>query len=160
MNTTREMRVYRDLPPETRSAILALSVLVDRIGALPKADRDDLFELLQAWRVAETEEERQSINAAMEEVLAQAPIVVLPLPDASVKSPREQPWCEHIGKKVREIRNEKGMSQQQLAEAAGLTQSHISRIENAEHRPNHFTLDKIARAFGLDVGQLDPCLDD
>jgi DNA-binding XRE family transcriptional regulator len=160
MTATRDMQVYHDLPQEVRSGLLALSILIERIGALPEADRDDLFELLQEWRAVESEEDRRSIHLAMEEILAQAPITVQPLPDAPAKSPKQQPWCEHVGRRIRELRTAAGLSQQELAEKARLTQSHISRIENAEHRPNHFTISKIAEALGVEVGNIDPVVND
>lgn len=67
----RDIQVYHDLPEQVRSSIMALSIL---IGTLPKADRDDLFELLQEWRNSENDEDRRGIHRAMEEVLAQIPV--------------------------------------------------------------------------------------
>ena len=159
MAAIRDIPVYNDLPEQVRSVILALSILVDRLATIPKADRDDLFELLQEWRKVENEEDRRGIQRTMEEILAQIPITVRsleaePLPMAGNR------WCDHIGKTVRSLREEAKLSQSVLAEKAGLTQSHISRIENAEHRPTNFTLEKIAKALGINVSQIDPCLDD
>jgi DNA-binding XRE family transcriptional regulator len=160
MTETRGMQVYQSLPQDVRPGLLALSVLIERIGSLPKPDRDDLFELLQEWRTVESVEDQRSIQLAMEEILAQAPITVRALGEAPVKSPKEQPWCDHVGRKIRDLRSAAGMTQGELAERAGLTQSHVSRIETAEHRPNHFTLVKIAKALNAEVGKIDPCVND
>jgi DNA-binding XRE family transcriptional regulator len=160
MAATRDIQVYHDLPEQVRSSILALSILIDRIGTLPKADRDDLFELLQEWRKVENDEDRRSIHRAMDEILAQIPVTAIPLQAESRQVPAGEPWCNHIGKRVRELREAAGLNQTALAEKAGLTQSHISRIENAEHRPTNFTLEKIAKALGIKASQIDPCLDD
>lgn len=152
---------YDKLPEQVKSAMLALSILIDRIGTLPKADRDDLFQLLQDWRDASDPEEQQSIRRAMEEILAQVPPTVrtVPLPTSSDIGVTRKKWAEHVGKKIKELREAAGWTQMHLAEKAGLPQSHISRLENAEYSPTHLTITKIARAFGIEVGQIDPCSD-
>jgi DNA-binding XRE family transcriptional regulator len=160
MAATRDIQVYHDLPEQVRSSILALSILIDRIGTLPKADRDDLFELLQEWQKVDNDEDRRSIHRAMDEILAQIPVTASPLQAEPHRLPVREPWCNHIGKTVRELREAAGLNQTDLAKKAGLTQSHISRIENAEHHPTNFTLEKIAKALGVKVSQIDPCLDD
>ena len=159
---TNELReTYGKLSTDVRGAVLALSVLIDRIGTLPKVDRDELFELLQEWRKADTPEDQDSIHRAMEEILAQVPITVKPM----TLSPRPamtrglHEWAKHVGKSIRTLREGQGLTQTQLAERAGLPQSHISRLENAEHSPTHLTLEKIAKALGVEVGTIDPCLD-
>lgn len=160
MAATRDIQVDHDLPEQGRSSILALSILIDRIGTLPKADRDDLFELLQEWRNVEDDEDRRSIHRAMDEILAQAPITASPLQAERRGQPVGEARSNHVGKKVRELREAAGLNQTALAERAGLTQSHISRIENVEHHPTNFTLEKIARALGVQASQIDPCLGD
>ena len=157
----KELKTVGSLPADVKSAVLALSILIDRIGSLPRADRDDLFELLQEWRKTSVPEERQSIQDAMEEVLAQMPPTTRalhPLPEsppAKVKS-----WAEHVGGRIKQMRLDAGLTQEQLAERAGLPQSHVSRIENAQHTATSMTLEKIAKALGVDPGRLDPCADD
>jgi DNA-binding XRE family transcriptional regulator len=150
------------LPEPDRAAILALSVLIDRIGKLPDPDRDDLFELLLEWRKADRPEQAKAIREAMEEILATPPCVeakTLPLPERKPVPEKFQKWTDFISKKIRAEREAAGLTQQQLAEKAGLGQSHISRLENGEHSPSHLTLEKIACALGKSVAELDPCLD-
>jgi DNA-binding XRE family transcriptional regulator len=161
MQTSDYRETYANLPQSVKPAILALSVLIERIGSLPKADRDDLFELLQEWRKAETLEEQESIHHAMDEILAQVPpdVQPFPQPDREPLSRGLRPWAEHVGKKIRELRDRAGLTQVQLAERSGLPQSHISRLENAEHSATHLTLEKIAAALGISVGEIDPCAD-
>ena len=48
---------------------LALAVLVDRIGSLPKEDRDDLYELTTVLFRAEDDEARNAASGAMLESL-------------------------------------------------------------------------------------------
>ena len=78
--TTELSATYDGLPETVKSSILALSILVDRIGTLPERDRDDLFDLLVAWRDATDSEEQLSIRKAIEQVLAQTPIIINALP--------------------------------------------------------------------------------
>lgn len=150
MLTKEFSETYSSLTEPVKSVILALSVLIDRIGSLPKPDRDDLFELLQAWRTASDPEEQRSIRLAMEEVLAQTPITVkaLPLIDDKPLSRGLKLWSDHVGRKIKELREKAGLNQARLAEMAGLTQSHISRLENGEHSPTNLTLGKIAKRSG------------
>ena len=67
------------VPAPTSAAQLALAVLMERIQALPQDDKDDLFELSQAWFTADCEEERASARAAMDEILAQQPSGIVPM---------------------------------------------------------------------------------
>ena len=97
----------------------------------------------------------------MEEILAQVPITV----NEMILTPRPEMtrglanWVNHVSATIRSLRESRGWTQTQLAEQAGLPQSHISRLENAAHSPTHLTLEKIARAFGVEVEEIDPCLD-
>ena len=61
-----------------------------------------------------------------------------------------------IGTKIKELREEAGFSQTDLASRSGLTQSHVSRLENGDHSPSNKTLSRIADALGKSVGDLDP----
>ncbi len=148
-------------PKAATSVLLALSVLIDRLELLPKADRDDLFELLQAWRTASTEEEQRSIRRAVEEILAQTAVSVTPMPLGEDKPLARglKNWADHVGKKIRALREGAGLTQAQLAGRAGLPQSHISRLENAEHSATNMTLEKIAKALDVSVHEIDPCAD-
>lgn len=52
-----------------------------------------------------------------------------------------------IGKKIREIREEKGITQEKLALDAGLNRAYIGYIERGERNPSTQTLVKIAKAL-------------
>lgn len=56
--------------------------------------------------------------------------------------------------RLRQIRKEKGMNQESLAAAIGMSQSNISEIENGRHNPTLDTLTKIADALGVPVSGL------
>ncbi|MFD1206198.1 MULTISPECIES: helix-turn-helix domain-containing protein [Sporosarcina] len=52
-----------------------------------------------------------------------------------------------IGKRVKSIRLRKKMTQQQVADLANITKSHVSKIENGQASPALTTLSKIAKAL-------------
>ena len=60
-----------------------------------------------------------------------------------------------LAKRVKELRNQKGWSQQKLAEKAGLAFNTITKIEQglAEH-PNLKTLIKLADVLGVGLDEL------
>lgn len=161
MLTKEPTEVLDSLPEEVQQIVLALSILIARIGSLPPADRDDLFELLTAWRQASDKEEQRCIRRAMTEILTQGKVGVRREPLAAEHPlPRGvKGWAEHVGRKIRSLREKANLTQTQLAEKAGLPQSHISRLENAEHSATHLTLEKIAQALGVTAGDIDPCVD-
>ncbi|MDR3619872.1 MAG: helix-turn-helix transcriptional regulator [Paludisphaera borealis] len=102
----------------------------------------------------------RSLSTALE-ILSQAPSRSTPMPlgdDAPMK-PGLKKWADHVGGKIRELRERAGLNQSELAEKAGLTQSHVSRLENAAHSATHVTLEKIATALGVPVADIDPRAD-
>ncbi len=60
----------------------------------------------------------------------------------------------YVGDKVKRLRDERALTQGELAEKAGLTVAALSRIErnNAEPRPT--TRRKLAEALGVDLSEL------
>ncbi len=59
-------------------------------------------------------------------------------------------------KEIRRIRKERGLTQRGLAAASGVDQATISQIESGRHRPNLDTLDKLAEALSVGVGEFFP----
>jgi transcriptional regulator with XRE-family HTH domain len=57
----------------------------------------------------------------------------------------------YIGRIINLIRKEKGIRQSELALLTGLKQPNLSRIENGLVSPRHGTLEKIAKALGVEV---------
>jgi len=56
-----------------------------------------------------------------------------------------------FGRTLRELRTQKGWSQQELAERAGLSVNAISAFERAERFPRAGTIDQLTSAFGSDA---------
>lgn len=57
----------------------------------------------------------------------------------------------NIGKRIREIRIQKHMTQDQLAVALGTTKAAISRYETGNRRPNYEQLAEISKVLGVSV---------
>lgn len=59
-----------------------------------------------------------------------------------------------FGKRVRKKRVEKGLSQEKLAEKAGLHRTYIGMIERAEKNITLINIEKIAQALEISLGEL------
>ena len=59
-----------------------------------------------------------------------------------------------LGKRIKELRKEKSMSQERLAEIIGIEPNNLSRIENGRNYPTPENLLKIASAFNVTVDKL------
>ncbi len=54
-----------------------------------------------------------------------------------------------VGDRIRILRSEKGLSQEELADKAGIDPSHLGRLERGERNPSLISLDKIINALGV-----------
>jgi ribosome-binding protein aMBF1 (putative translation factor) len=59
-----------------------------------------------------------------------------------------------FGKKVREIRTQKGLSQEQLAHDANVHRTYIGMIERAEKNITLVNIEKIAKALNIEIAEL------
>jgi transcriptional regulator with XRE-family HTH domain len=59
-----------------------------------------------------------------------------------------------IGRRIRQLRLERNMTQQVLADAAELTKGYLSRIENSPTSPPVSTLINIANALGVGIDEI------
>lgn len=59
-----------------------------------------------------------------------------------------------FGKKVREIRKQKALSQEKLAFKAGLHRTYIGMIERAEKNITLLNIEKIAKALEISINNL------
>lgn len=59
-----------------------------------------------------------------------------------------------FGRKLRKIRRDRDLTQDQLAEAIGVTLDFISRMERGQDAASFETLDKLAKALGVPVSEL------
>ena len=56
---------------------------------------------------------------------------------------------ETQGQRIRRVRDERGIKQNHISKVTGITQAHLSRIENDESGVTKNTLRKIAEALGV-----------
>lgn len=61
---------------------------------------------------------------------------------------------DQIGRRIRKLRLDRGLSQQQLATQAGITKSYLSKIENSGSAPPVSTLINLAQSFGVTMDAL------
>lgn len=57
-----------------------------------------------------------------------------------------------IGKRIKALRKEKGLSQAEFAKAVGISQPHLSRVENGYENISKSVQELIAIRFPLTVG--------
>lgn len=55
-----------------------------------------------------------------------------------------------VGRNVRRVRIEKGLTQEELAERAGTSQFYISSLESGRRNPTVVTVASLAKALGVD----------
>ena len=70
------------------------------------------------------------------------------LEDTAPKETTDYDLGNDVGRLIRETRNELGITQQELSERTGISQSSISRIENGSSVPSLVTLKKIGDSIG------------
>ena len=61
---------------------------------------------------------------------------------------------EDIGSRIRNVRLQRGLSQEQLAEAAGIGTAHISHIETGNSTPSLRAMVNIINALGCSADEL------
>lgn len=141
---------------------MALGIIVERIQSLPPDDKNDLFELFKELSLTEAPEDSDNIVTAMREILDQkvGKLKKFEQPDPEVgwSNTGLQTWIDFVSQKIKKLREQRGLTQVELAEKTGLKQSHICRLERGRHSPSHKTVEKIAEALGVPVTELDPSI--
>jgi len=61
---------------------------------------------------------------------------------------------ERVAMRVKEWRERRGLTQEQLAEKAGISRGFLARFETARHDPKLSTLEQIAKALKVDIAKL------
>ena len=62
--------------------------------------------------------------------------------------------AKRLAMRVKEERERRGWTQEQLAEKAGISRGFLARLETARHDPKLSTLEKIAKALKIDIAKL------
>lgn len=61
-----------------------------------------------------------------------------------------------FGERLRELRSKKGISQEELAERAGLHRTYVSSVERGERNISLVNIEHLARALGVTLAELMP----
>ena len=61
-----------------------------------------------------------------------------------------------FGKHLRKIREGKGLTQEGLADLAGMHFTYIGQIERGKRNPSLINLERVAKALKIDAGKLFP----
>lgn len=69
----------------------------------------------------------------------------------SIAMPSLEIQRERMGQSIRNLRTQRGLTQVQLAQLAGITQSNLARIETGRYSVGLDILNKIANAMGVAV---------
>ena len=59
----------------------------------------------------------------------------------------------NLGKKIKQMRNQKGLTQEELADRCELTKGYISQLENNLNSPSIATLTDILSALGSNLSE-------
>ncbi len=70
------------------------------------------------------------------------------------KSERYAPFLKGFGARMKQLREERGLSQSQLADAVDVERNHIYRIESGKTNPTIGLLRDIAEALGISLAEL------
>ena len=158
MSMTDGLNTIRNTTDVGQAALtLAIGIVIEQINRLSPSDKKDLFGLVKALSTAQSAEDLEAVRSGMLEILDQHEYSARPFEFPATESPGGlAKWNQHVATKVRELREAANKTQACFAEETGLTQSHISRIENAELSPSHRTVEKLAAALGVDPAEIDP----
>jgi len=66
----------------------------------------------------------------------------------------EKDICKLFGQKIRELRRNKGWSQEHLSEVTDFHRTYIGMIERAERNPSLKSIERFAKAFDLEINEL------
>lgn len=58
---------------------------------------------------------------------------------------------EKFGKRLRELRGNKGLSQEKLSKQAGFDRTYVGKIERGEKNPTLKTIDKLASSLEIQI---------
>lgn len=136
------------------SAKQVREILAHQFSGWPAEKLDEVCELMMIYK---SDRDPEIIDAIMEIVFPDSigPVVL----DAQVNEAGAEALDRYqvsLGRRVAELRAKLGMTQEELAQKAEMRQPHLSRLENGKHTPSDLTIQRIAKALGVNPSQIDP----
>ena len=68
----------------------------------------------------------------------------------------KRPYLHAVGLRLREVREERGLSREELAARLGSTRGHVRKLESGLHAPRPDMVARLADALGVPVSELEP----
>lgn len=156
--TQRPQNISRD----TRTRQFIQESLQEALEALPRDSASDFCSLAKMLSEEEYPVERDAIVQTMAEILL-PDLTKVSVEEVSISTEDEKKirqkvdhWYASVGGRIKSHRGQAHLTQEQLAKKAGIPQSHISRLESGKHAPSYVTIEKIAKALGLQPGDINP----
>jgi len=60
-------------------------------------------------------------------------------------------FTAEVGKRIKKWREKRGVSQEELADRAGLYRTYVGHLENARYSPSAYVLYRVAKALKIEV---------
>jgi len=80
----------------------------------------------------------------------------LPTTPTTGPSQDDRVYLEHLGLRLRVLRTARQLTQDQLADRAGLDRTYVSRLEHGQHNLTVLTLARLAHALDVPTKELLP----
>lgn len=135
---------------------LQLEAFREKFSALDAKKQESVLRLLTlASRTCDQKKKEENLGVAAALIYDERRVCIKP-PDVSPEGKEQlQTHREHVAANIKRLREAKGMTQEELANKAQLYQTHVSRLENAQHAATHKTIRRIAKALGVKRSQID-----
>ena len=168
MTVTAPMEM-ESTPQQEDPVARAVRQISNLVKSHPNRDQELFMKaFLLRIKTSDKEEEAEALRTMIEilrdngcDKSAQAAMLMLPAISSEdpPKNKRLRAWADFVAAAVKRLREDKGWSQDKLAEEANIGQSHICRIERGVHAPSGKTIRRLAKALGVEPGKLDPTLE-
>ena len=137
---------------------LAMGIVQDRVQRLSGDDRADLFELVKDFAKAKSKEDVLEILDTIMEILDGEDHRIEPM-DLPVDGKVNAAYKTFVGERIRASRTAAGMTQEQLAEQAGLTREYISQLEHNRRMPGIPVFVRLCRMMNVSTSKMADMLD-
>ncbi len=135
-----------------------LEIFLKVLKQLPLRKHSTIYALRIEYQNTRDDTQRNLIFQRMKDCVfrSDSDLDTLPLAKLTAEVESIAPSRDYLAQRVRSLRQQRAWSQEDLAQRAGLLQSHISRIEGNKLAPTYITVKKLAQAFGMKAGEIHP----